>query len=309
MQEKPVERIVNQEEEHKVICAKDLNNLVQQEKKIDRIVEENQDKIDFCIPAQHLESSKSKDVEEEKFAESKRSSQNERDGGFIGCSNEAPLRFKFGSVEKGQFKVDKQQDNDLANEKIISSNDEYGVRSIYSEPDPIKKGDLSCRINVPIERSDPCPDNKEKVFKSVSHGQLVRSKQEVAELFSGSIRADSKSISEGSDESSSIFNSENDKPISRPSSGSSNHDSPDCSVCAEQIKRNLRVQSAMQDEGPALWQMQNQPSRKPVQDEEYLPQQRSNSYHFTFVKDPNQLRLRLIEIERKDAANHSSEVQ
>ena len=110
---------------------------------------------------------------------------------------------------------------------------------------------------MPIDRSDPIPNKKDKVYRSVSHRQFELSKHKVIMLYSDSIEDDSKSNPEGSDQSSSVFDSENERPISSPSNKSSNHESPDSRVRAEQIKRNMRVQSAMQDEGPACWQMQN----------------------------------------------------
>ena len=61
---------------------------------------------------------------------------------------------------------------------------------------------------------------------------------------------DANSMFVESDDSSSVFNSENEKPISSSSSNQS--------LERDDLLKKLRVQSAMQDEGPANWQLQKQ---------------------------------------------------
>ena len=61
---------------------------------------------------------------------------------------------------------------------------------------------------------------------------------------------DANSMFVKSDDSSSVFNSENEKPISSSSSNQS--------LERDDLLKKLRVQSAMQDEGPANWQLQKQ---------------------------------------------------
>ena len=57
-----------------------------------------------------------------------------------------------------------------------------------------------------------------------------------------------------------------------------------------QDKDWLRMQSAMQDEGPASWQMQNQDEVRPPHlscGDSLRQADKSNSYHLMFVQDPD----------------------
>ena len=102
---------------------------------------------------------------------------------------------------------------------------------------PNEHSHFSISLDVPIGKVEPCLEEKkqETIFSKSQEVHLLRKNVD----FTGSIE---NQIS--SDESSSVFNSENDKPLSRSSSSSKQSEFKD-RMDSKEYRRHLRLQSAM----------------------------------------------------------------
>ena len=110
-------------------------------------------------------------------------------------------------------------------------------------------------LKVPIRRIERL-DKSELEQSRLVQSQEVNLNRKFVEQ-EDSFEIDSGFLKSDSEESSSVFNSENDRPVSKSSSQSSEPDEFERKN-SNQDQNHNRILSAMEDEGPACWQMQNQ---------------------------------------------------